>query len=188
MPTAHYLTFPTAFGTCGLAWSDVGLLRVQLPDSDERATVARLRRAGAEAASDTPPAWLTDCMSLVTRHLSGDPTDYRHLPLDDRALAAGERAIYAALRSVGWGETITYGTLARATGAPGDARVVGRAMARNPWPVVVPCHRVLAAGQSLGGFSAPGGVATKVRLLALEGIRPGGGPPEQPDLFDDAPG
>ena len=188
MPGARYLTFPTPFGTCGLAWSAAGLLRVQLPESDAAVTVARLHRIGAAPAAEPPPVWVIECMALLCAHLDGTATDFRHLPLDDRALSDSERAIYLALREVRWGETTTYGALARATGAPGDARVVGRAMARNPWPVVVPCHRVLAAGQSLGGFSAPGGVATKVRLLALEGVTSGGGPSAQQDLFDDTAG
>lgn len=184
MTTPRYRTFPTAFGTCGIAWSDAGLLRVQLAEETTSATEARLRRTGAVPCEGPAPHWVDECVALIARHLDGEPSDYRHLPLDERGLTDTQRAIYGALREVGWGTTTTYGVLARATRSPGDARVVGQAMARNPWPVVVPCHRVLAVNNAPGGFSAPGGVSTKLRLLALEGVPLPERASSQRDLFD----
>ncbi|MBP7002344.1 MAG: methylated-DNA--[protein]-cysteine S-methyltransferase [Amaricoccus sp.] len=129
-----------------------------------------------------PPPDAAAAIAGIVAHVAGAPADFDGLSLDEAGVEPFERQVYAALRRVARGETTTYGALAAAVGAPGAAREVGAAMGRNPWPIVVPCHRVLAAEGRLGGFSAPGGAETKRRLLALEGVHPGG-TPDLPGLF-----
>ena len=122
-----------------------------------------------------------DCGNPALRH--GRTVDFSSIVIDLSKLSPIDREICAAARSIGWGATATYGDLARKTGTPGDARGVGQAMSRNPAPIVIPCHRVLAKGSRLGGFSAYGGTVTKERLLALEGVRVGDDEPLLPGLF-----
>ena len=120
----------------------------------------------------TPPAEVAEAVATARRYFAGEKTDFSHLTLDLAAQDDFFRRIYAAVRRLGWGETTTYGALARDLGAgPEAARDVGQAMAHNPVPLIIPCHRVLAAGNRLGGFSAPGGATAKARMLELEGIR-----------------
>ncbi|MBP0573471.1 methylated-DNA--[protein]-cysteine S-methyltransferase, partial [Mycobacterium tuberculosis] len=140
-----------------------GLTRVRLPDPADASPAT-------PAAGEPVPPEVADCVALLRASFAGEIVDFRAIPLDQTGLSALEAAIYAALRAVGRGETTTYGDLAARAGQPGAARAVGVAMARNRWPIVVPCHRVLASDGSLGGFSAPGGVKTKRRLLRLEGV------------------
>ncbi len=180
MPAA-YITFPTMFGVSAIAWNDAGLCRVQLPDSDEAATARRVARGDVPRADDVPAA-MQAVIDLITRHLSGSTVDYGAVTLDTEGVGAFESAVYAALRKVPAGTTTTYGALAKAVGSPGAAQAVGITMSRNPWPVVVPCHRVLGASQAMVGFSAPGGIATKQRLLRLEGIDLDHGQPRLPGL------
>lgn len=177
------MLFETALGVCGLSWSRNGLLRVQLPDRDAAATAARLAK-GAERAGTALPGFARDAAERLARYAGGAPVDFLDVPLDFAGLAAFEASVYRALRRVERGRTVTYGELAALAGSAGAAQAVGTAMARNPWPVVVPCHRVLAAGNRPGGFSAPGGLKTKVRLLAMEGVFLDGGAPLLPGLFD----
>ena len=171
--SAHrYLIFETAGGFCGIAWNDVGITRFQLPTRSAEATERLLlRRApGAEPAAPTPE--VAEAVAAVQRYFAGEETDFSGVTLDLSDQGAFFKDIYAAARRVGWGRTTTYGALAKELGAgPEAARDVGEAMARNPVALIIPCHRVLAAGGKVGGFSAPGGAATKVRMLALEGIR-----------------
>lgn len=176
--------FDTAIGTCGVAWSARGLVAVQLPERDragtERRLVARSRSAGAAALPPHIAALIAD----ITRYLSGEPVDFSAVPVDLSDVDPLRRRLYDAMRALAWGTTTTYGALARAIGQtePTAARDVGEAMGRNPVPIVIPCHRVLAAGNKLGGFSAPGGAATKAKLLALEGVHLSGDAPRLPGL------
>ena len=156
--------FATSWGPMLLAWSDHGLTKVRLPDPDQ-----------PHRAVDPAPAPVHTTARLLADYLAGAAVDFTVLTLDARALSPTDAAIYAALRLVPTGETLTYGALAARAGHPGAARAVGVAMARNPWPVVVPCHRVMAADGALHGFSAPGGIVTKRRLLQLEGVALDGG-------------
>lgn len=175
--------FDTPIGWCGLAWNEGGLAGLQLPEKDRAATERRLRArdpTGTQAAS--PPAWVARLIADLQRYLAGERINFSAVAVDFGRRDANEQAIYAALRAVAWGETVTYGELAKRSGIENGAQAVGQAMARNPVPVVVPCHRVLAAGQRIGGFSAPGGAATKERLLALEGVRLDAGMPRLPGL------
>lgn len=165
-----WTTFSTAIGTCGIAWTDAGITHFQLPEATDARTVARLRsRAKDEPAGKKRPQAVAKTIALVQRHLAGEPQDLSAIPLDLEHVPAFPAKIYRALQDVPPGRTTTYGELAAQAGAAGSARAVGRAMATNPIPLIVPCHRVLAAAGKPGGFSAFGGAVTKEKLLALEG-------------------
>jgi methylated-DNA-[protein]-cysteine S-methyltransferase len=173
-----FAMFETAVGLCGVAWSTEGIRELQLPEADREATRARLRmRAGADAdesARERWPAWATEAIDRVTRHLAGEPQELGTLRVDLEGAPAFHASVYRAALAIPSGQTVTYAELAARVGAHGAARAVGQAMAKNPIPVIVPCHRVLAAGHGAGGFSAYGGLVTKARLLALEGaVLPG---------------
>ena len=181
--TQHYSVVETAAGFCGIAWSDAGITRFMLPSSTAEATEHNLRRRVANAAPGSPPAHIVAAMNAAKRYFAGEQIDFSDLQVDLSGQDAFFRQIYAAARQVGWGRTTTYGTLAKQLGAgPEVARNVGQAMAKNPVPLIIPCHRVLAAGGKLGGFSAPGGSATKQRMLELEGVGLEPPPPAQQTL------
>ena len=160
------LTFDTAFGACGLAWSDAGLTAFELPGP---------RRAAPGDAAGAPadaPAWIHELVARVQRHLAGDLQDFRGVPLDSAGVPPRARRVYEAARAVPAGQTRTYGELAAALQEPPEAsRAIGALLGANPWPLIVPCHRIVGAKGRMTGFSAPGGVRTKVRLLALEGAQ-----------------
>ncbi len=163
--------FETPLGTCGIAWGPRGLRAIQLPEASEADVLARLRAHAPDAERAEAPAWVRDVADRVRRHLAGEAVDYADVRLDLDAVPDFHRAVYEAARGVRAGETVSYGALAERLGRAGAARAVGTAMARNPWPVVVPCHRVLASHGRAGGFSSYGGVATKAKLLELERVR-----------------
>jgi methylated-DNA-[protein]-cysteine S-methyltransferase len=152
-----------------VAWNAVGLTRLQLPEASVTDTERRLLRRGATLESGTVPDFVTSAITSLAAYFEGARVDFGQALLDTAMLTAFDAAIYAALRDVAWGRTTTYGTLAATVGAPEAARAVGVAMSHNPWPIIVPCHRVLAANGAMGGFSAYGGTMTKQKLLALEG-------------------
>ncbi len=180
----HSRVFETAHGFCGIAWNDTKITRFQLPTPSAEATERNLRRRVPQTAPGTPPPDVAMVIEAAQRYFTGEKTDFSDVPLDLDGQDDFFRRIYAALRRVGWGETTTYGTLAKELGAgPEAARRVGEAMARNPVPLIIPCHRVLAAGGKVGGFSAPGGSASKIRMLELEGVRVGPPEPAQRSLF-----
>ena len=180
----HHHVFPTALGICGVAWCERGLAALQLPEADRQATERRLAARSASAGPADPPRSVATLIADVQRYLAGDRIDFSVAAVDLDGVEPIRRRIYQALRGVGYGHTATYGELARTAGLEGPeaARDVGVAMARNPVPLVIPCHRVLAAGGKLGGFSAYGGVVTKEKLVALEGVRFDGGAPRLPGL------
>jgi len=185
---SSYAIFETAGGYCGIAWSPAGVSRLQLPTETAAATERLLLRKLPEAHAEGPPPHIAATIDLVTRYFAGERVDFSGVALDLDGQSALFREIYAALRQIGWGRTTTYGDLARAVGATGweAARAVGQAMGKNPVALIVPCHRCLAAGGKLGGFSAPGGEFSKLRMLELEGVRVGPAKPaapEQPSLF-----
>ncbi|MBS7701056.1 MULTISPECIES: methylated-DNA--[protein]-cysteine S-methyltransferase [unclassified Chelatococcus] len=166
----RYCIFETAGGFCGIAWKDSGITRFHLPSPTAAAAERGLLRRSADALLGEPTPMVVTAIAAAQRYFKGEPVDFSDLTLD-----LGEQdhlfvAIYSATRALRWGETTTYGALAKALGAgPEAARDVGQAMAKNPVPLIIPCHRVLAAGGKVGGFSAPGGAASKIRMLALEG-------------------
>jgi methylated-DNA-[protein]-cysteine S-methyltransferase len=166
----RYCLFETAFGTCGVAWSARGLARLQLPEADAAATERRLARSGAIKTAPAPA--IAVAIAALQSYFAGDRIAFDDLPIDLPAdVAPARHGIYKAVRALGWGETASYGEVAKRAGIPGGARVVGQAMARNPLPIVIPCHRVLAADGRLGGFSAYGGTIQKERLLIIERVR-----------------
>jgi len=176
----HYLIFETAGGFCGIAWNVVGITRFQLPTRSAESTERMLLRRvpGAEPGAPTPE--VVEAVAAVKRYFEGEETDFSGIKLDLGEQDAFFKQIYEAARRVGWGHTTTYGTLAKELGAgPEAARDVGEAMAKNPVALIIPCHRVLAAGGKVGGFSAPGGSAAKIRMLELEGVHVGPAPPAQ---------
>jgi len=180
----HHCIFDSAIGPCGVAWSAHGLIAVQLPEADRAATERRLAAKTDSAGAAAPPPWVAALIADIKRYLAGERVDFSAADVDLSGLDPFRRKLYAAMRTLTWGATTTYGALAREIGLtdPEAARDVGEAMGRNPVPLVIPCHRVLAAGNKLGGFSARGGAATKAKLLALEGVHCDGGAPRLPGL------
>jgi methylated-DNA-[protein]-cysteine S-methyltransferase len=170
----RYHVFETAMGFCAIAWSDAGVTRFQLPVKRADAADRLMRRRAYGAEPGAPPEDIAVIVAAATRYFEGEETDFSHVRLDLGGQDEFFIEIYGALRRVGWGRTTSYGALAKELGAGREAaRDVGQAMARNPAPLIIPCHRVLAAGGKIGGFSAPGGSTTKIRMLELEGVRVG---------------
>jgi len=175
--------FETNAGFCGIAWNGMGITLFQLPTRSAAATERLLRRRAPDAEPGVPPSDVVEAIATVRRYFEGEETDFSAFRLDLGEQDAFFRQIYAAARQVKWGQTTTYGALAKELGAgPETARDVGQAMARNPVALIIPCHRVLAAGGKVGGFSAPGGSNAKIRMLALEGVHVGPPPPAQQSL------
>jgi methylated-DNA-[protein]-cysteine S-methyltransferase len=157
--------FDTAVGTCGVAWrADDRLALVELPP----AYPGRLSAAVGGAGPAVPPPVVQAGIDAMTAQLTGEPVECV-VPLDLSGVSAFDRAVYEVARAIPYGETRTYGEVAALVGQPGAAQAVGQALGRNPLPIVVPCHRVLAAGGAIGGFSAGGGAATKRAMLEAEG-------------------
>ena len=167
----HCLIFETAGGFCAIAWNKMGITCLRLPARNAQAAERSLRRRMPGAEPGTPAPDVAEAVAAVKRYFEGEKTDFSSFTLDLDDQDAVFQRIYAAARQVGWGQTTTYGALAKQLGAgPELARDVGQAMASNPVGLLIPCHRVLAAGGKLGGFSAPGGSSAKARMLALEGV------------------
>ncbi|BCH30806.1 methylated-DNA--[protein]-cysteine S-methyltransferase [Mesorhizobium sp. L-8-10] len=169
-----YAIFETSAGFCGIAWNDVGITRFQLPTRDAAATERNLLRRMPEARPGTPTPEVAEAIAETRRYFDGEAIDFSRFTLDLGDQDEFFLRIYDAARRIGWGHTTTYGALAKKLGAgPEAARDVGQAMARNPVALIIPCHRVLAAGGKIGGFSAPGGSTAKARMLELEGVHVG---------------
>lgn len=168
MSQEGFALFTTAIGPCGIAWRGRHIVGVQLPEASAAATRARLGRRFPDARELTPPAHVERAQGEIRALLSGEARDLSGIELDLDGVPAFHRRVYDAARQIPPGATRTYGELARALGEPGAARAVGRALGQNPFAIVVPCHRVVAAGNKPGGFSARGGVSTKLRMLSIE--------------------
>ena len=183
-PEVHHCLFDTAIGRCGVAWSERGLTGVQFPESSPAATEKRLMRKSGSFGAAEPPPEMRAVIADIQRYFAGEPVDFSGVAVDLDGVDPFRRNLYETMRAIGWGATTTYGDLAKQAGLLDReaARDVGQAMGQNPVPLVIPCHRVLAAGKKLGGFSAPGGSTTKARLLALEGVRVDGPAPRLPGL------
>jgi methylated-DNA-[protein]-cysteine S-methyltransferase len=175
----HYAVFETGIGWIGLAWNGKGLTRLQLPERDRAATERRLLWRLSGAVETAPTGEMAAVVDALRRYAAGEAVDFSGVPVDLSEIEPFRVAIYDAARQLGFGETTTYGELAARAGHAGLARETGQALGSNPVAIIIPCHRILAAGGKIGGFSAPGGSAAKERLLAMEGVRVGPPPPAQ---------
>ena len=171
--------FNTAIGRCGIAWGGRGVIGVQLPERTPTATRLRLMRHCPNAEEIEPPKHIQRAIDDITALLRGEKKSLRVIPLDMSRVAAFNARVYQTTRAIPPGATRTYGEVARAIGEPDGARAVGQALGRNPFPIVVPCHRVVGADGKLIGFSATGGIATKLKMLKIEGWKA-----DQQSLFD----
>jgi methylated-DNA-[protein]-cysteine S-methyltransferase len=168
MSATAFTVFDTEIGVCGIAWSERGVAGVQLPEASAAATRARLERRYPSAVEALPTPAIEAAIRGVVALLACEASDLQQVELDLGGVADFNAAVYRIARSIPPGETLTYGEIAARLGAPALARDVGQALGANPIPIIVPCHRVLAAGNRAGGFSARGGVRTKLRLLEIE--------------------
>jgi methylated-DNA-[protein]-cysteine S-methyltransferase len=182
MKDLGFALFETAIGHCGIVWSGRGVAGVQLPERSEEATRHRVLRRFPAARGATPPTDVQRAIDGIVALLKGEPRDLAYVTIDTAGMADFDRRVYIIARTIPPGATLSYGEIAERLGDRSLARDVGQALGQNPFPIIVPCHRVLAAGGKVGGFSAPGGVVTKLRLLTIEGAQPNG-----PTLFDRLP-
>lgn len=171
MKTASgYKLFETPIGPCGIAWDGDRVKCIQLPEATEREMLDRMRLKAGELRDGRAPRWVNALASSIARHLRGEHQEFESVPLDLAPLPAFHRKVYEAARRIGTARTATYGELAALAGKPGGARAVGQALSKNPFPIVVPCHRIVAANGKPGGFSSFNGLDMKARLLAAEGV------------------
>ncbi|WP_304165996.1 methylated-DNA--[protein]-cysteine S-methyltransferase [Phenylobacterium aquaticum] len=184
MTRPGFALFETAIGLCGVIWNEVGLIGTLLPEGEASAAHARIARRWPAAVESAPSPEAAFAIAAITSLMADGRTDLTGVVLDMAGMSEFLVRVYAAARAVPPGQTRTYGEIAAAAGAPREARAVGQAMGRNPWPIVVPCHRVMGAGGKLVGFSAPGGTDTKLKLLSIEQARLS----DAPGLFDDLGG
>ena len=175
--------FSTPIGACAIAWRGEAIVAVQLPEETEQRARARMQRRLASMAEAPPPAFVQAIIARVRALLEGERDPLLDVPLDMEGVPPFNQRVYEIARAIPPGRTLTYGEVATQLGDPGSARAVGQALGHNPFAPIVPCHRILAAGGQGGGFSANGGVATKLRMLQIERARFGAAP----GLFDDQP-
>ena len=177
-----FTLFDTAIGCCGIVWSARGIAGVQLPEKSEQATRSRVLRRYSAACETPPPADIQRVIDKIAALLRGERAELSDVGLDSGAVSEFNRRVYDVTRGIRPGATLSYGEIAERLGDRTLARGVAEALSENPYPIIVPCHRVLAAGGKMGGFSGPGGVRTKLRLLSIEGASYG-----EPGLFDRLP-
>ena len=182
----NFAIFETAIGRCGIVWSERGIAGVQLPERTEAATRNRLLRRFPAARESAPAADIRRAIDDIVALLGGERRDLSDVTIDIGAMPEFHKRVYKVARAIPAGATLSYGEIAERLGDRNLARDVADALSKNPCPIIVPCHRVLAAGGKPGGFSAPGGVATKLRLLTIEGAQPEGRM-DGPMLFDRLP-
>jgi methylated-DNA-[protein]-cysteine S-methyltransferase len=178
----NFALFDTAIGTCAIVWTARGICGVQLPEADTVTTRARVLQRYPNAREAAPSLEVQHAIDGIVALTAGEPRDLADVVIDDAAISDFNRKVYKIARAIPPGQTMTYGEVAERLGDKLLARAVGQAMGENPTPIIMPCHRVLAANGKSGGFSAPGGVVTKLRLLTIEGAAPSG-----PTLFDHLP-
>jgi methylated-DNA-[protein]-cysteine S-methyltransferase len=180
--------FDTAIGRCSIVWNERGVVRTRLPERNEQVTRDRIRDRYPGARESAPPAEIQRAIADMVALLSGEPEDLGKVSLDTSDVPDFNRRVYEVARTIPAGATLTYGEIAERLGDRSLAREVGQALGENPFPIIVPCHRVLAAGGKTGGFSAPGGVSTKMRMLTIEQARISGrAPTGQLPLFNELP-
>ena len=180
MTNQHYALFDTPIGICGIEWGPGGINGLQLPMGSDEKTRARIRQRRADIDEAAPTEEVQRAIDRIVKLLAGERDDLRDIALDLDGVPEFNRGVYDIARSIPPGQTMTYGDIAKRLGGVELSRDVGQALGRNPCPIVVPCHRVLAAGQKPGGFSARGGVSTKLKMLAIEGAVVN----HTPSLFD----
>jgi methylated-DNA-[protein]-cysteine S-methyltransferase len=180
MAEYSFAIFDTAIGSCGIAWGERGIVAVQLPMSSEDKTRKRIHQRYGDIKEAAAPAEVQDAIDGIVELLAGKPNDLAEVALDLEGVPEFNRRVYDIARKIPPGKTLTYGDIAKRLGGVELSRDVGQALGHNPCPVVVPCHRVLAAGGKPGGFSANGGVVTKLKMLAIEGAYVN----HTPSLFD----
>jgi len=178
-----YTFFDTAIGTCGIAWGPDGIVGASLPEESGDDLKARFTSRHPDAREGAPPPDVQDAIRRIQALLRGEADDLCDIALDDTGLSDFSRRVYEIARRIPPGTTRTYGEIAKEMGGLHLAREVGQALGRNPYPIIVPCHRVLAAGGKTGGFSATGGIQTKFRMLAIERAKTD----TTPSLFDELP-
>lgn len=159
-----YALYDSPIGRCAIAWRGFHIVRTALPEADDAALRARF--GGLDEAE--PPPFVASAIVRLVALLAGARDDLADLPVNFGRASSFEKQVWEAARRIPVGEVRSYGTLAEEIGAPGAGQAVGRALGRNPVPIVVPCHRILAADGRSGGFSAPGGISTKFRILQIE--------------------
>ncbi|MBV9822359.1 MAG: methylated-DNA--[protein]-cysteine S-methyltransferase [Actinobacteria bacterium] len=174
-----FTLFDTAIGCCALGWTEAGIVDVNLPESSPDATRRRIAGRLAGSREQPPPAAVRQAVRRIAALFDGARDDLADIELDLSGVPDFHRDVYRVTRGIKPGRTLSYGAIATELGLPGAARAVGRALGHNPCPIIVPCHRVLAADGSMHGFSAHGGVAAKRRMLQAEGALP----PDEPTLF-----
>jgi methylated-DNA-[protein]-cysteine S-methyltransferase len=180
MTDQHYALFDTAIGICGIEWGPRGINGLQLPMGGDEKTRARIRQRRGDIAEAAPTDEVQRAIDRIVKLLAGERDDLMDIPLDLDGVPEFNRGVYDIARTIPPGQTMTYGDIAKRLGGVELSRDVGQALGRNPCPIVVPCHRVLAAGKKPGGFSARGGVDTKLKMLAIEGAAVN----HTPGLFD----
>lgn len=172
--SSGHMVFETAMGFMGIGWSTSGLTRLCLPQSSRSAVEHRLLRLGfTDSGESELPDWVAAAVKAIKAYASGEIVDFSDVPVDLSDVDEFRLAIYDEARKLQFGETTTYGELAKRAGHAGLPRETGAALGANPVPLVIPCHRITAAGGKIGGFSAPGGSVTKEKMLTLEGVRLG---------------
>jgi len=169
MSAQAFAIFDSPIGACGIAWNAKGIAGFQLPSATARATRSRLQQRWPEAVESAPPPGVQRVIDRVLALLKGEAIDLSDIPVDLDDVPEFHRKVYEIARSIPPGRTMTYGEIAKRLGMPHESREVGQALGRNPIAIIVPCHRVLGADGKMGGFSASGGVATKRRILQIEG-------------------
>ena len=180
MTNQHFALFDTPIGICGIEWGPRGINGLQLPMGSDDKTRARIRQRHGDVTEAAPTEEVQRAIDRIVKLLAGDHDDLRDIALDLDGVPEFNRGVYDIARSIPPGQTMTYGDIAKKLGGVELSRDVGQALGRNPCPIVVPCHRVLAAGKKPGGFSARGGVDTKLKMLAIEGAAVN----HTPSLFD----
>lgn len=185
MTSTNFTLFDTPIGRCGISWNKAGVTALQLPERNDSDLQAKLLRKSPKAQQAAPPPKVQKAIDEIVALLRGEKRDLSAIPLDMANVPGFHRRCYEFARTIPPGKTLSYGEIAAKVGQKGAARAVGQAMGRNPFPIVVPCHRVLAAGRKLGGFSANGGIATKLKLLTIEGVHENDQAPDEAEAAPD---
>jgi methylated-DNA-[protein]-cysteine S-methyltransferase len=183
MSELGFTLFETAIGRCGIVWSERGIVAVRFPERGENAVRNRITRRFPHAHEAVPSDKIRRAIDDIVALLKGEQRDLKHIEIDLGDAPDFNRRVYEVARTISPGKTLSYGEVAERLGDRNLARDVAQALGQNPVPIIVPCHRVMAAGRKTGGFSAPGGVQTKLKLLSIEGAQL----EEAPMLFDRLP-